>query len=127
MSFQIVCKRVAAAVFAALTLLSVAAVAQRRPLAVIVPAERTMRVAERNNVYCAGYVQSSPIDTSRKIVGGVEEQEQFFYSENNVVYLNAGSNKGVNDGDVLTVLRPRGQVRTLWTRKGDLGANVQEV
>jgi hypothetical protein len=126
-SFQIVCKRVAAAAFAAFTVLSVTVVAQQRPLTVIAPAARNMRVAERNNVYCAGYVQSSPIDTSRKIVGGVEEQEQFFYSENNVVYINAGSNKGVSVGDVFTVLRPRGQVRTRWTRKGDLGAYVQEV
>ena len=110
MSFQIVCKRVAAAAFAAFTVLSVTVVAQQRPLTVIAPAARNMRVAERNNVYCAGYVQSSPIDTSRKIVGGVEEQEQFFYSENNVVYINAGSNKGVSVGDVFTVLRPRGQV-----------------
>lgn len=128
MSFQIVCKRVAAAAFAAFTLLSVVAVAQQRPpLTVVGPAYRNMRVAERNNVYCAGYVQSSPIDTSRKIVGAVEEQEQFMYSENNVVYINAGSSKGVNVGDVFTVLRPRGQVRTRWTRKGSLGAYVQEV
>lgn len=128
MSFQIVCKRVAAGAFAALTVLSVAVVAQQRqPLTVVAPVERTMRVAERNNVYCAGYVQSSPIDTSRKIVGGVEEQDQFLYSENNVVYINAGSSKGVHVGDVFTVLRPRGQVRTRWTRKGSLGAYVQEV
>src|SRR5687768_12871333 len=86
-----------------------------------------MRVAERNNVYCAGYVQHSPIDTSRKIVGGVEEQEQFLYSENNVVYINAGANKGVNVGDVMNVFRPRGQVNTRWTRKGNLGFYVQEV
>jgi hypothetical protein len=86
-----------------------------------------MRVAERNNVYCAGYVQHSPVDTSRKIVGAVEDQEQFMYSENNVVYINAGSNKGVNVGDVLNVFRPRGQVSTRWTRKGNLGFYVQEV
>lgn len=86
-----------------------------------------MRVAERNNLYCAGYVQHSPIDTSRKLVGGVEEQEQFNYVENNVVYLNVGRNAGVNVGDVMTVVRPRGQVRTRWTRKGDLGMYVQEV
>jgi hypothetical protein len=127
-SFQIVCKRVAAAVLAAFTVLSIAAVAQqRRPLTVLAPAARNVRVAERNNVYCAGYVQSSPIDTSKKIVGAVEEQEKFLYSENNVVYINAGSNKGVNVGDVMTVVRPRGQVKTRWTRKGSLGFYVQEV
>ncbi len=129
MSFQIVCKKVAAGIFAAFTIFVTSAVAQRpQPTPVFVaPSARNMRVAERNNVYCAGYVQKSPIDTSRKIVGGVEEQEQFLYSENNVVYINAGANKGVRVGDVLTVLRPRGQVTTRWTRKGDLGFYVQEV
>lgn len=124
MSFQFVSKRLAAAAFAAFTILAAHAAAQPT---VVVPGARNMRVAERNNVYCAGYVQSSSIDTSRKIVGALEEQEQFNYSENNIVYINAGSNKGVNVGDVFSVVRPRGQVKTRWTRKGDLGFYVQEV
>ena len=86
-----------------------------------------MRVAERNNIYCAGYVQSSPIDTSRKLVGAVEEQETFMYSQNNFVYINAGANKGMQVGDMLSVVRPRGQVRTRWTQKGSLGFYAQEV
>lgn len=86
-----------------------------------------MNVAERNNLYCAGYVQSSPIDTSRKIVGAVNEQDGFLYSENNVLYVNAGASKGVQIGDVMSVVRPRGQVKTPWTKKGHLGFYVQEV
>lgn len=125
MSFQIVCKRVAAGAFAALTLLSISVVAQQT--AVVVPASRTLHVAERNNVYCAGYVQTSSIDTSRKIIGASDEADKFLYGENNDVYINAGSNKGVNVGDMFSVVRPRGQVRTRWTRKGSLGAYVQEV
>lgn len=126
MSFQIVFKRVAAASFAAFTAFAALAVAQR-PTVVVVPGTRTMNVAVGNNVYCAGYVQSSPIDTSRKIVGGVNEQEQFLYSQNDVVYISIGANRGVNVGDMLSVVRPRGQVKTRWTRKGDLGFYVQEV
>lgn len=125
MSFQIVCKRVAAASFAAFTIFAALAVAQGPN--VVAPGARTMSVAVGNNVYCAGYVQSSPIDTSRKLVGAVNEQEQFLYSQNDVVYINAGANSGVNVGDMLSVVRPRGQVRTRWTRKGDLGFYVQEV
>ena len=125
MSFQIVCQRVAAGVFAAFTIFATSAVAQRPT--VVAPTARNMRVAERNNIYCAGYVQSSPVDTSRRLVGGQEEQEKFLYSQNDVVYINAGANKGVNVGDVMSVVRPRGQVRTRWTRKGSLGAYVQEV
>jgi hypothetical protein len=125
-SFQIVFKRVAAASFAAFTIFAALAVAQRPT--VVAPGTRAiLNVAAGNNVYCAGYVQSSPIDTSRKIVGAVNEQEQFLYSQNNVVYINAGSNRGVNVGDMLSVVRPRGQVKTRWTRKGDLGFYVQEV
>lgn len=127
MSFQIVSKRVAASLFAAFTIFAGAALAQQTGPTVLVPGARNMRVAERNNVYCAGYVQHSSIDTSRKIVGAVEEQEQFLYSQNNVVYINAGANRGVNVGDMFSVVRPRGQVKTRWTRKGSLGFYVQEV
>jgi hypothetical protein len=124
-SFQIVCKKVAAGTFAAFTLLAASTIAQRPT--VVAPVNRNMRVAERNNVYCAGYVQSSAIDTSRKVIGGVDEADQFMYSQNNYVYINAGSNRGVNVGDMYSVVRPRGQVKTRWTRKGHLGAYVQEV
>ncbi|HMJ09312.1 MAG TPA: hypothetical protein VK468_09925 [Pyrinomonadaceae bacterium] len=88
---------------------------------------RDLPVAERNNLYCAGYVQKGPIDTSRKIVGAVDEQDGFLYSQNNFMYINAGANKGVQVGDMMSVVRPRGQVKTRWTNKGRLGFYVQEV
>ncbi len=47
--------------------------------------------------------------------------------QNNFVYINAGANKGVQVGDMLSVVRPRGQVKTRWTRKGSLGFYTQEV
>lgn len=84
-------------------------------------------VAAGNNLYCAGYIQNSPIDTGRKIVGAVDEQDGFLYSGNDVVYLNIGAGKGVQVGDVMSVVRPRGQVKTRWTTKGHLGFYVQEV
>jgi len=124
--FQIVCKRVAAAVFAAFTVFAAAAIAQQ-PLTVTGPAQRQMRVAERNNVYCAGDVQATPIDKSRKLIRAVEEQEQFVYSQNQFVYINAGENKGVKVGDVLSVVRPRGKVNTRWSHKGSLGYYTQEI
>jgi len=37
-----------------------------------------------------------------------------------------GSNKGVNAGDVFSVVRPRGQVESRWTKK-DVGIYVEEV
>ncbi len=86
-----------------------------------------MVAAGSNNLYCAGYVQYSPIDTSNRLVGAVEEQDGFHYAENNYVYLNMGAGRGVRVGDVLAVVRPRGKVNTRWSRKSDLGFFVQEV
>lgn len=116
--------------FCSLTLGASFVVAQRAeptPVKVIAHQAKPMAVAVRNNLYCAGYVQSSPIDTSNQLVGGLEEQEQFVYSQNDVVYLNMGVGKGVKVGDVMAVVRPRGRVETRWTRKDDLGFLVQEV
>lgn len=130
MRFQKVCKRAAAAIFVAFTIFAAVGVAQdKRPLTTVVaPAPRgSMRIAERNNLYCAGFVQKAPIDTDRQIVGAVEEQEQFMYGQNNFVYINAGANKGVQVGDMMSVVRPRGPVKTQWTSKGSLGFYTQEV
>jgi len=89
--------------------------------------QRPIAVAERNNLHCAGLVQTAPVDTSMQLVGGHEEQEQYIYSENNHVYINAGSDHKLNVGDVLSVIRPRGKVSSKWSSKGDLGFYVQEV
>lgn len=84
-------------------------------------------VVERNNLYCAGYVQTSSINTANRLIGGVEEQDGFLYSQNDEIYLNVGAEKGVKVGDVMAVVRPRGEVNTRWTNKGSLGFYVQEV
>ena len=91
------------------------------------PYNRSWTVAEKNNLYCAGYVQTSPISTENRLVGAVTESDRFLYSEPNYVYLNAGANKGVKVGDMMSVVRPRGKVDTKWTDKGNLGFYVQEV
>ena len=127
MRFQIVCKRVAAAAFAAFTVFAAAGIAQQKPLTVAAPTTHTYNVAGGNNLYCAGFIQKAPIDTSQSIVGAVEEQEQFMFTERNYVYISAGENKGVKVGDIMTVVRPRGQVKSVWTRKGDLGWYGEEV
>jgi hypothetical protein len=129
--FQIVCKRLAAAAFAAFTILAASTFAQNPRVSnvtpILVPTARNMRVAERNNVYCAGYVQNSPINTDRKIVGALDETDRFMLAEKDFVYINAGANKGVQVGDMFSVVRPRGQVRTKWTKKGSLGFYTQEI
>ena len=85
------------------------------------------QVARGNNLYCAGYIQNTPIDTSMEVVGGEQEQEQRVYTFNSHIYINAGANKGVKAGDRFTVTRPRGRIRSPFSKKGDLGAYVEEV
>ena len=80
-----------------------------------------------NNLYCAGYIQASAISTGNKIIGANDEADKYNYSQNDFVYINMGANKGVNVGDIFSVVRPRGQVKSKWSDKGTLGFYVQEV
>lgn len=121
MNFQNVVNRISGLGLAAACLVSVPAFAQQAP------GPHGLRVAEGSNLYCAGYVQTAPVDTGTKIVGAYNEQEKFLYTQNNDVYVNAGANKGVRVGDLMSVTRPRGEVKSHWTRKGDLGFYVEEV
>lgn len=110
--------------------LSIAALAQTprpTPQMVARAAARPKAVAVRNNLYCAGYIQQNSISTGNRIIAGVTEAETYNYDQNDFLYINMGSNKGVNVGDVFAVVRPRGHVESRWTNKKDIGFYVQEV
>jgi len=110
-----------------LLVFSAAVSAQNKPTLIVSEATKNLPVAGANNLYCAGVVQQSKIDTSRKIVGAENEQDGNLYYQGNNVYISLGDNKNVQVGDMFSVVRPRGQVETRWTRKDDLGFYVQEV
>ena len=107
----------------ALFVLASAAAAQ----SVIVPVKRPIAVAAGNNLYCAGYIQSSAISTANKIVGAQDEADKYNFTQNDFLYINMGQDKGVHVGDVFSVVRPRGSVKSKWSSKGGLGFYVQEV
>jgi len=113
---------------------SIAAVSVNVPAQEVLPVnsgrgylERPLAIAERSNLYCAGYVQSAPINTSMQLVGGLEEQEQYIYAQNNFVYINAASGNPLVVGDTLAVVRPRGKASSKFSKKDNLGFFVQEV
>jgi hypothetical protein len=89
--------------------------------------QRPLPVAGSTNLYCAGYVQSSPIDTKNRLVGAVEEQEQFNFKQSDYVYVNMGADEGVKVGDTYAIVRPRGQVSAEHSNKRNLGYYVQEI
>jgi hypothetical protein len=110
--------------------LSIVAFGQRaQPTLTVVMADRNApsAVARGNNLYCAGYIQQNAIATGNRIVGSDDEADKYNYDEHDFMYINMGSNKGVNVGDVFAVVRPRGQVRSRWSSKHDVGFYVQEV
>lgn len=77
-----------------------------------------------NNLYCGGYVQSSPINTNNFVVGAEFEADKHIFAQGDKLVIK-GSNFQV--GDMLSVVRPKGKVETRWTRKDDLGFFVQEL
>lgn len=117
-----------AAFLAAVSLTAASAISGQAKATLIVHKSSEIKpIAGRTNLYCAGYVQTAPINTSNRLVGALEEQDGFNYSQNDFVYLNMGASSGVHEGDMFAVVRPRGQVSSHWSNKGKLGFYVQEV
>lgn len=100
---------------------------QPKPTVIVKKAATDFPVAAGNNLYCAGFVQTAPVNTANRIVGAQDEQEQNIYAQGDYLYVNMGASRNVKVGDVFAVVRPRGQVETRWTRKRNLGFYVQEV
>lgn len=95
---------------------------------VIIPVDnRPVKIARGNNLYCAGYIQQGAMTTDNRIIGSTDEADKYNYDQHDFMYINMGSNKGVKVGDTLSVIRPRGTVKSKWTTKADLGYYVQEV
>ncbi len=90
-------------------------------------AQSEMPVAGQNNLYCAGFIQHGAMSTGNKIIGGQDEADKYNYSQNDFLYINMGLDKGVKVGDIFAVVRPRGAVKSKWSKKSDIGFYVQEV
>lgn len=103
--------------------------ANDRPVVQVTVSEKpkpSQAIAGRNNLYCAGYIQTNAINTANKIIGGQDEADKYLYAQNDFLYINMGNDKGVNVGDVFAVVRPRGAVKSKWSTK-DVGFYVQEI
>jgi hypothetical protein len=79
-------------------------------------------------MFCAGYIRYQKLPHMPEIVGAEEEQEQRTYSNGDIVYLNAGSQDGIKEGQTFQIIRPRSTVKGVHKhKKGFLGIYVQEV
>jgi hypothetical protein len=92
------------------------------------PAETPDRGIGRNRLECAGYFRLPPLTGLPEIVGGEQEQEQRTYATGHVVYIEAGTQQGVKEGQEFHIIRPRGFVEKVYRqKKGNLGVFIQEV
>ena len=90
--------------------------------------EQPRPVAGQSSLYCAGYIRYQRLPRMPEIVGAQEEQEQRTYANGDVVYLNAGSQQGIKEGQNFQIIRPRGDVKGVHKQKrGFLGTYIQEV
>jgi hypothetical protein len=98
------------------------------PQVVMPSAAPAPKVAGDSSLYCAGFIRYQRLPHMPEIVGALEEQEQFTYSNGDVVYLNAGSQDGIKEGQNFQIIRPRGDVKGVHKQKrGFLGTYVQEI
>lgn len=116
-----------------LALLSAFAIAinaqERERAQVVVPTtHQEQRIADKTRLYCAGYIRNQTMPHMPEIVGGLEEQEQRRFADGDIVYINAGSQQGIQEGQNFQIIRPRGDVKGVFRKKpGFLGTYVQEV
>ncbi len=83
---------------------------------------------DQTNLYCGGYIQYASEQTPLEIIGGEREQEKRNYGQGDYVYINAGSQQGMRAGQEFSIIRPRGQFKSKWTKKkGWLGVYMQEL
>jgi hypothetical protein len=98
------------------------------PTVVLPISEQPRLVTSRSSLYCAGYIQHERMPRMPEIVGAEEEQEQRKYSDGDFVYLNAGSQQGIKEGQTFQIIRPRGDVKGVYkTKSGFIGTYVQDV
>ena len=98
------------------------------PKMIMPGSDKPRLVAGKSSLYCAGYIRHERISGMPEIVGALEEQDQRSFGDGDVIYLNAGSRQGIEQGQNFQIIRPRGDVKGVHRQKqGFLGTYVQEI
>jgi len=91
-------------------------------------ARRPAPAARASEFACGGFIEQTPQAAAGQIVGAEQERERHVFVEGELVFIDAGAQSGVRVGQEFTVVRPRGQFRSTFSRKaGPLGVYTQEV
>jgi hypothetical protein len=99
-----------------------------QPQGIAPSTHQEQRIADKTRLYCAGYIRHQTLSHMPEIVGALEEQEQRRYGDGDIVYINAGTQEGIKEGQTFQIIRPRGEVKGVHKQKqGFLGTYIQEV
>jgi hypothetical protein len=95
----------------------------------VAPEERRPAlVARASETACGGFIEQTPQPAAGQIVGAEQEAERRVFGEGDILFVDAGAQAGVRVGQEFTIVRPRGQFRSKFSRKtGSLGVYMQEV
>lgn len=91
------------------------------------PAHTRTPAAHESEARCGGFIEQTAQGSVGQIVGGYEETERRLFAQSNFVYIDAGAQAGMREGQEFTVVRPRGRFSSKFSRKGTLGVYTQEV
>ena len=98
------------------------------PTVILPNLEKPQYVAGKTSLYCAGYIRYQRLPRMPEIIGALEEQEQHTYADGDTVYLNAGAQQGIKEGQTFQIIRPRGDVKGVKKQKyGFVGTYIQDV
>jgi hypothetical protein len=86
-----------------------------------------MPAARESESRCGGFIEQNPQAASGQLVGAFKERERRLFSQGDLVYIDAGAQGGVREGQEFTVVRPRGRFSSKFSRKGSLGVYTEEV
>ena len=98
------------------------------PTLVAPETRRPAPAARASESACGGFIEQTPQAAVGQIVGAESEKQSRLFTEGDLVFIDAGAQSGVRVGQEFTVVRPRGQFRSKFTRKrGSLGVYTQEL
>jgi hypothetical protein len=107
---------------------STAQTPEQKSTVVLPEQHQPQQVIGKSGLYCAGFIRHQRLPEMPEIVGAEEEQEQRRFADGDVVYLNAGSAKGIKEGQTFQIIRPRGDVKGVHKKKvGFVGTYIQDI
>src|SRR4051812_38428 len=71
-------------------------------------------MAKERELLCGGYLRVDPPKVAIQIAGAEQEVERRMFAQGNFVYIDGGRKQGLEEGQIYSVIRPRGNFKSPW-------------